>query len=539
MSVRPTPSADGRRFRLPALVRDVPSTVILLSLAAGLLSCLYSVLLPIYQGPDEPQHVDLVLSLTALRGWPETPVSRTLSRRVQASQPIVQRRDYAEDPRGLDEAPPRGQRPTFEELPDNPPTVAVNHIAQHPPLYYAVTAGASVLVTSVLPGLSDLTFDQTVGLFRLGNSLLLVILPLLVYAAARRLELPHSASMTGVVLSLAIPQLYYVAGTVNNDVLLTITMSALALLLVYVITGDTSRSTAVMIGICSGLALLTKGFALLSLPLIAWAYLLATRSRYMTWRSAAERLVISGSVAMAVGGWWWVRNLVVHGDIQPIALQTTPAPTGFRPDIQEFGWEIYRRLIAGFWGNFSLFDPTIPVILVVVSSVIGGILVVHALRHADEGSDGLDRRIAMFLLAPVLLLSVFLVATSWLRYVDSGSIWGIQGRYLYPGLVGLIIVVSEGGDRLLRRRGRGHQLPALAAAGAATLHATAIPLILMSYWGTARDNSPLTALRAMSGWSPWPTTWMILPTLGLVVTIGVATYQYVSEQRTASPPVGD
>src|SRR5690606_31588073 len=112
-------------------------------------------------------------------------------------------------------------------------------------------------------------------------------------------------------LPLAVPQLTHVVGAVNNDNLLNVSAAAVVLVATAVAGGDLSRRTALWAGAALGVALLAKAFAVTLLVLLAAAYLLgwARRRGWLPW----QPVLVAFGTAFVVGGWWWVRNILVHG----------------------------------------------------------------------------------------------------------------------------------------------------------------------------------------------------------------------------------
>src|SRR5690606_11088642 len=129
--------------------------------------------------------------------------------------------------------------------------------------------------------------------------------------------------------------------------------------LVAVARGDRSLTTAVSVGIVTGLALLTKAFAFALLPWVACAYALGwwrTRGR-LPWRP----VVAAGGLAVVIGAWWWVRNLVRTGQVQPSGEVYPPAPADFVPDAVGYWTDIFWPfMLERWWGSFGWIDTPIP-----------------------------------------------------------------------------------------------------------------------------------------------------------------------------------
>lgn len=110
----------------------IPRVVWPITALFGLILLLYSVLFPTYRGPDEPQHVDLILAVRHDLAYPEFD-ERFVSRPIVESLRIVR---FAGLSRHLteEEATPRSRRPSFSQLAPEGPTAMPNQMPQHPPL---------------------------------------------------------------------------------------------------------------------------------------------------------------------------------------------------------------------------------------------------------------------------------------------------------------------------------------------------------------------------------------------------------------------
>ncbi len=483
-------------------MRGVPRLVWLATALHVLLLLSWSVLAPTYHAPDEPQHVDAAVQLADGDGWPR-PGRLGLSESVANSLPAAGFAPVAAPPRpervpaeaAADQ--PRPQRPTYEELGDSRDTAKPNQMTQHPPLYYGL--GAAVL--RVVPGADDGPFDRTVGVLRLLSVLLSAPLPLLAYLAGRRL-LGEGAASAAAVGVLAVPELTHIGSSVTNDSLLTLVFAGLTLVVVRIATGDLSRRTALVGGLLTGAALLTKGFALVVPAWLLLAYVVGGRH-------AARDAVRSGALALgsgaALGGWWWVTNLVRYGAVQPQGQPGPPERPGFDASPVDFLRELVGGLSRRFWGDFGWYEAPLPRVVAPVATVALVLLVargVLALR-ARLGT-------AVLLLAPTVLIAAIVTANAWQTYRGTGLALGIQGRYLFPGLVGLTVLAATG---VREPAGRGARwLPAGAVVVALGAQLLGVLTMLRHFWGPGGGPDRLARLLDDA---PWPAI--------LVSTVLVAT----------------
>ncbi|MDX6220618.1 MAG: hypothetical protein QOJ48_2299 [Frankiales bacterium] len=480
-------------------MRRVPGIVWLLLGLHGALLCAYALLFPPYTGFDEPAHVDMVVHVAEGDTWPwpgpgELPLSTGVAR---SSNPVyfgpLKSRPYTNDP-----YPDRGDRKSLAQLGGMAPATSnfPNQMVQHPPAYYALGA----LVLKAVPGNPlDLPYDRVVQVLRLLSIALMLPLPVLAWAAAERL-FGRTAGITAAALSLGVPGVARVGSAVDNDSLLILAVAGMTVALTRVMTGDLSRRTSLAAGALFGLALLTKGFALALPPFVVAAYLTQRRGWRLPWR----RLALALGTAALLGGPWYLMNLVRFGTLQPdglgkaaSALFRGPATPGVtRPlgiFVRAFNMNINRR----FWGAIGMTDaPSLATSACYALSVVVLALALVALLRRRECRP----QLAVLLLATPLLL-VIVVYGSLKAYRYNGHLPGVQGRYLYPSLVAVAVVVAVGIVSLLGRYAR--LAPLLGLVTALLLQAWALSIVLRAYWVPGRDVA--AGWRGILHWSAWPT----------------------------------
>lgn len=483
-------------LRLGACLRTTPRVVWALAALFGTVMAAYTVLVPTYHGPDESKHVDMLFAVVEPGGWP------TERERFMNEQVVESSRAAGYEPgrraRTADEAVPRGRRPTFDELAPDAPSAVTSQMWQHPPLGYVVTAVTLGFVTAVVPTAGGWAHDQVVGLARLLDALVLVPLPLLAFWAARRLG-GRRAATAATVLAVAVPGVAHIGATVTNDGLL-ITLIGLATVgLVHVATGDLSLRTALLVGLTAGLALLTKGFALFLPAWITAAYALAV------WRGGqVRRAATAGALAMgvgsAVGGWWWLRNLLDLGVVQPQGFSPTPAATGFVPDVSQWFATLVDVTPRTFWGYFGWTEAPLPWAAVGVAATVvtAGVTLAMVRRPAAARWRRGDVGLALGGLAGTGAIMAY---GSWSLYAITGRVGAMHGRYVMPGLVGLMTAAALGLTAALPPRLR-RALPVALLAGAGGLHLLAAAVLLHRYW-MPRGDSYADGIAAMLSWSPW------------------------------------
>jgi 4-amino-4-deoxy-L-arabinose transferase-like glycosyltransferase len=461
----------------------------------------YSLLFPTYRAPDEHQHFDLVVAMSGRRSYPAYDELQ-MDARTEASmdQVLIGRKNLV-----AEEVPPRPGRPSYFTIAPAGEGLTVNRMPSHPPLYYA-TLGTVVRGLRVI-GLESLAHDQTAWALRLLNIILAAPLPLLAYLATTAATTSAGAGIAAAAVPLVVPQLAHVSSSINNDNLLLLLVGILTVLLIRVITGDVSLRTASLVGLTTGLALFTKGFALVLPAWVILAYVLAWR-RHTSPGLAATRLALAGAIAVVAGGWWWFRNLVVLGKIQAAVPQYQEAP-GFDPDPVWWVRRFATWFVESFWGWMGSFEvrlpePAIALAMLVVAATIVAAFVMPAGRRL------LDRADTAFLLFPMLAIVPIVVRSAWSVYADTGLTAGIQGRYLFSGMAALAVVLGSTWAALRADAARW------VVAAAALMQLVAAVVIVSTYYG-APGSSPTERLGAWLAWAPWPAPIEII-VIGAIVT---------------------
>ncbi|MBW3548426.1 MAG: DUF2142 domain-containing protein [Actinobacteria bacterium] len=510
-------SADAAPSPAGPLAGGPPALVWLLTALHAVLLVFHGVLVPTWRAPDELDHVDLAVAVAEDGDYPAYD-QRIVDPGIARSVPLVR---LGEGSRHLrrGEAMPRGDRPTRKELRESSPepdvdpasTKRVNHMAQHPPAYYLYLAGTSVVTDALAPGTGLGSYDREVATMRLLSLILVIPLPLLAWAAARAVDASEPAAVAAAVIPLGIPQLTHIGAGVNNDALLLLLMGILTLMAVRFATGHVDGGGIVLAGALTGLALLTKAFAFV-VPV--WLVMAVAGGVH---RSRRWVPVIGGylAVALVTGGWWWVMNLVRHGSISPSIEYARLERTGAGVEHDLSGWlaDWVPNMSERFWGSFGWVEVPLPVAWTTVATAVVVVGVIAALVGKHRGIRG---EVAVALLAPTLLLGVFVFLSGFRLYQLSTVPAMVQGRYLFGGLVGLSVLVAVGLSRLLGRRAA--LLPALLLLAAAAMQLRAMTTLLDAFWGE-QGSGVAEGLAAAGAWSPWPPGVLVALTAAGAVTV--------------------
>jgi 4-amino-4-deoxy-L-arabinose transferase-like glycosyltransferase len=459
----------------------------------------YSVLVPMWRAPDEREHVDLVLDLAEEQTYPAWDENWFSAGVLNGSVAI----SGATNRTHLDgaDAPPRATRPTLGELHGRGPSGTRNEMAQHPPAYYAALAAGYSAVTVAVEQ-QDLAAEQVVGLLRLLNIGLTALVPAICWWAARRAGLGRPAAAVASLVPLAIPGLLEIGSAVNNDNLLTVACGAAVALAVGVARGDARRSTAVALGLLTAVALLTKLFAVVLLPVIAAAYW-AGRRRVP--RGALRGPFVIAAGVAASGLWWYVVNLARYGAVNPSADTDRfgEAPASFTPDLHEWSTTLGTFLADGFWGRPGKFEAPLPNVYVILATVcllgVAAFGAVELWRRRQGGAGG--GALVVVLLLPLPGILAMVAGNSYRLYASSGVLAFMHGRYLMPAVTGVAVLFAAGVSRLLGDRPRLAVGVLLAAA--VVMQRAALLQVLGHFWGPPAA-SLRQALRSAVAWSPWP-----------------------------------
>jgi len=251
------------------------------------------------------------------------------------------------------------------------------------------------------------------------------------------------------------PMVVFISGAVNNDNLV-VPLSSLALLLILK-TPDPRKpqglGVELFLGFVLGLAALTKSSSLALFPLTALAVAVRVWRRYR--RASLPRriglVVVHLSLvilpALAVGGWWYLRNLRLYGDLSGLNVFTEILGTrGVPADLAQL-WRERYSFMAGYWGNFGGLNVPMPSW---VYSLLNTIVVVAGLGLvAALVKTTLKFRIS-FVIFLLWGLGVLVPWALWARVT-----WSSQGRLIFAALPvwSLLLVLGLTGW-LPRRWGR-------------------------------------------------------------------------------------
>ena len=517
-----------------AAVRGVPLAVWCITALHFTLLLTYSVLQPTYRSPDEFQHVDLAHAVSDDRHYPAWD-ERQLSPGVYESMTIVRWQEESAHNRAED-AVPKSERPSIEDLEADPIASPPNPIAQHPPAWYFAAGGAERVVEVFI---GDPSYDLEAWVYRLVSILMVGPLPLVIWRAGRHLRLPPVVGIAATMVPLAIPEFTHIGSAANNDNLMLLMFALLAPVVIRIAGGALHPRTAALAGAITGIALFTKGFAMV-LPLWGLAAIA------VAWRRggreargpALTATVVYGLTSLVFGGWWWIKNLVVYQAINPSQVDAwIVEPENFDVDMNAFVRAWGYRTTQRFWGDFAGSGAHMPAIAFGLATLVVLVGMASGCRRRDRVAGiGLGER--LLLAAPLLLLIATQFAFAFRGYIKTASFPGMQGRYLFGAVASMSLIVVIGLANLMRRRDWRWLPPAMLLA-VIDMHVFAITSVLRYFWEP--PGTPLgDRVRAAVAWAPLPGELLAvgfgIGVLVLITTVAVVAYGTV---RPPGPGSGD
>jgi 4-amino-4-deoxy-L-arabinose transferase-like glycosyltransferase len=387
--------------------------------------------------------------------------------------------------------------------------IGVLDAAHHPPLYYVIAALVSSVAdyedhTGILrynpefewAGLN--TVKHNLGLHRTSETFPYRGIALaahlarcvsvasgaatvaLTYTIARRIFPEHRKRKLALLAAGLVafnPQFLFISSSVSIDGMATATCTFALWLLVRALANPSQWQAWAVTGIGCGLAVLAKSSSFtvgLTACVMLFVCAIRRRSLSLLWRDG----LALGSAFLLISGWWFVRNWVLYGD--PLGWQTfiKTWETVLRDDPVRW-YDIHRFFTVQFqsyWGRFGWMTITMP------DEIFRAIQVICGLGAAGWGAWLWRRR--RFLVLSGRLGLVALVVLPLLQegfqfrsiFTFDGS-W-YQGRYLFPAIATLSILLAAGLWHLMTNHAAQTGLAAVVGASLLSL-AIAVPLCII------------------------------------------------------------
>jgi hypothetical protein len=321
-----------------------------------------------------------------------------------------------------------------------------------------------------------------IHILRLFSVLLSGITVLATYVIALEI-FPHWKSMAlgAAAINAFNPQFIFIGARVGNDVAVTAFSTLVLLVTVRLLKRGATGGRLIWLGVTLGLALLSKISALALLPLVAVG--LAIRAiRQRSVRCLIKWGVIVFSIALLIAGWAYLRNWILYR--HPLASNVWLAAVGLRepqPSLIEL-YEEFWGLEISFWAVFGWMNIVIDEIIYQILAVMAR-LSIFGLLILAIGQFGrfkvlqrrqLDRSTVLSLL--LLGLWFLLLFASLLRFMQIQT--GAQGRYLFPAIPAICILIFLGLSQFVPQRYSG--VLAGVVGGAFFLLAVICPLVYIA-----------------------------------------------------------
>lgn len=246
------------------------------------------------------------------------------------------------------------------------------------------------------------------------------------------------------------PNLILCVAMANNDAA-SVLMAALLLHVVLARRWDARPSSAALWGAALGMAALAKFSNFIAGAGVVGMALVLVHGRAFFRREGFYRGALLVAVCcLAVCGWWWYRNLLLHGALNPYPL------VPIRPEgvtvaewaLYGYAWPYLWRAIHGLWSTtWPILDwippATVPIVLWVLraltaTAVVGAVVLVARLRR---GTRAMGEAQVPAVLVPAAGYALMLAALIWVAVFGHMGTYRM-GRYLAPFIVGLVIPMS-------------------------------------------------------------------------------------------------
>lgn len=455
-------SSLGSGVRRPPSLSRVDWVALLLLLAVtAVKGVLWSVAVPLWQGPDENRHFATVQFIAERGRLPgpedvyrddENVIAGELADVARLWYAPEQRQAFATGTAGPREAEiqalDRGLRTRTDRLALN----IANHLA---PLSYLLSlplygmAAQSSLLDRVFL-VRQLSVLCTVGTVAASYFLAREVFP-------RR----RAAWITVSVLVSFQPMLTFVGAVVNSDALLCTLYTLLLYLTVRTLTRGWGYGSAAAAGAIAGLGMLTKPLIAGALPVLGLAVLWdAWRRR--RWRALPGTIALSGGLALAVCGWWLWRSLRLFGALfyaNPTAFGAMPVAHPYHDyTLLRYSWHYLQSLVGGvfctYWADFGWIDTPLPqwvywlLLAVCTLAVLGGAAyLIRTWRRQRSGARA-ERTEALAvgaLAAHAAALTAMIGYNTYRTWVLDGIGWGgMQGRYYLGAVAGAMAFLLAG-----------------------------------------------------------------------------------------------
>lgn len=441
--------------------------------------------MPLWQSPDEPAHFQYVQYLAETGRLPRFDRSRP----TNVSSPEVAHTEreahlnataYRPDHRPVTGSSAMG--PGEERLAQSPPLDRMNDgnstAAPYPPAYYGLAAG----VYRVFGNADILTRVFAVRALSTAFVLLTVLLAWLL--AGEVWSQPFIRATFALIVG-SQPMLSMMGVSVNNDAMLVAAASGLAWLLLRSWRVEPGIATGLGMGLCLGIAWLTKPQGMVLAPFIP---LVTAGFAWHLGRSPGSWLRVMGGAAVGtallVAPWLgylqqtYGTTLPALGGLSPTPMTTLPrylAEHVLQPGLSR----THTLWVEQYWGTFGWLDTRTHDLAYRIAEAFMWVGAFGAWRLARRGTAAQRAMLA----ACLVLTAGFLAALYAAEYqvVRGTGIPMLQGRYLLPVVLPHLLIAFVGCLGLARPERRG-LVAGWLAAGFVAFQALSLLRVLERYY---------------------------------------------------------
>ena len=420
----------------------------------------WSVTFPPFFGPDEDYHFLYAEYLTTQHALP-SPDKDLYPREYPALVEAMRYDDYAYGPRITfdQQFDPKYSIKKSEWWPDSwrdpfEPGRGVGVV--HPPGYHVVAA-------SVNWSLGDASVFTRYAAVRWVSSAFGVLLVFAAWLLAAQVLRNEALRLLIAFLVAVQPMIALLSGIANHDVLVAATFTLATAFMLFLMRSPPTPRQGVWLGGTIVLALLTKGTALVLLPLAGLAYgaqALANRGQFRTVLSSAVR---AGAVILVAAGGWYLFNVIEHGTLTgAVGDEAAGAvPGGVQATLDNL-WA-WTKQWTGFtyrtyWFHHFWYEAPKGSVLFYLPGYVGvvgmlGLAMLAARRWRSLfAADRPLLRQVTFLAICALALYVPLLYVDIQHQLDGKGFSMTGGRYLLPGYAGVATCLVVGLRELIARR---------------------------------------------------------------------------------------
>ncbi len=274
------------------------------------------------------------------------------------------------------------------------------------------------------------------------------------YALGRRL-LPgrHARVALGTALVAFNPQFLFIGASISNDPLVTLCSTLMLYLSVRAAEGEGDPiGMPLAMGAVAGAAALTKlnGLSSVLFVVAAYGWRFYARADEGLWRGLVRPILLAGVAALAVGGWWYIRNAWFYQE--PMGLWSYSRIFAIHSETLSLGDTIKVLLgaVISYWGVFGWMNVAAPeafyvaVRVLCVAAILGNAW--YLLRRARR------RELGRLWGAQTFLSGLWLVIVVAALVYWTQTMTRTQGRLAFPAITVIGILLAHGLATWLPRR---------------------------------------------------------------------------------------